>query len=515
MSDDPRRPDDADTPSVPEGDDEGSASTAVPARRRRRGRHGWPVRLLGALVATGLGVGAVQAADRLGPSADLTQPGDQRRPATTDTRVLTRSELLCPGPERGGSQQVGLFTASLPAELMARRPAAEGSTVAVRLPRGGGAAPSIVQERGRAARTTLTGSSAVQLVGIGGMAPGLTGLQATADTGATTRGLSATPCQVAAATSYLVGGGAAPARQERVVLVNPAPNPVSVRLDVLGSSRSQQVVVPGHSRSVTPLGEIDDTRTAPIVRVRVERGAVAAFLTDVHNEGTTPRGSATTPAITDPSDDQVVPVVAATGGSTAVRVGAPGTEEAVVRVQVIGTREEDALPDEVTTVPAGGTATVNLPRLPAGRYAVRISSDVPVVAAAESRTPTPRPTTPSDLMWVPAAQAVERLAGTSVPRLPGVSAELVVTSLSRGRTVTVGQTDDSGSTTTRRLNVPANGVARLDVSSSAAVWVRTGQGPVHAGLMLQGKDAKGPWLDGLALAPVPESARVQSAAAAD
>ncbi|KNX37742.1 DUF5719 family protein [Luteipulveratus halotolerans] len=468
-----------------------------------------------ALVAVA-GTAMVWGASRTDASLDLTRSSDHRVAAAVDTGALTRAELVCPGPERpgsagGGSQDVQLLTASTPTSMLpgSARAQGSGSVRAARLPVGQGGAPSVVAERGRVSTSTSAGAGAIDVLASGSLAPGLAALQVDDDRSDTSHGLSMAPCSSTAASSYLLAGGPQPGRLERVVLTNPSPNPVLARLSVLGTSRHQELTVPARSRTVTLLGSVDDTAGAPVVKVTSGSGSLGVAMSDTFLDGTRPVGNDLTGPATRPSTDAVVPAVFTGGERAAVRVGVPGNDDAVVRVQLLGTDDVEAVPDVVQTMAGGHSGTILLPKLPPGRYALRVTADVPVVAAAESVTGRAAGGA-SDLTWVPTSEPITAVAGTPVPRLPQMTSALMVSNPGDTDTqVVVGVTDAAGRTTPRTVRVPAGGLADIATPGAAAVWVRTTGAPVHAALVVGGSDGKGrPMLSAVPLNPAAVSAKV-------
>ena len=190
-------------------------------------------------------------------------------------------------------------------------------------------------------------------------------------------------CAPATAQSWLVGGGAEPGRRERVVLANPGPNPVTVDLDVLGTTGPVQspngrgIVVGAHDRAVVLLDAIAGTESAPVVHVTVQGGEVAAVLNDTWLDGVIPRGGDDAVPVVGPARQQVIAGVAI-DGRAAVRVAVPGESEAVVQTRVLTSRGTEAIPaDGVVRVPGGSTRDIDLSALPPGAYAVRYAPTSP------------------------------------------------------------------------------------------------------------------------------------------
>lgn len=467
------------------------------------------------------GVGLVWGAGQVDGRVDAARPEDKPPAAAVSlgSQALTRSELICPGPDRPGvpgtsadTQSVQVLSTTVPQTLLPRGATREanGSVVGERLPASGGSAYGAPSARGIVASGSVSGAGSVDLIGSGSLAPGLAGLQVADDSTPTARGLALAPCTGTAATSYLIAGGAEPGRLERLVLSNPSANPVSARVSVLGTGSSQQILVPGRSRKVTLLGAVNDTATAPVVQVASSGGgALAVAMADMAYDGTTPRGSEIVTPTAVPSRSAVIPAVFAVGGPVQVRVGVPGNEDAVVRVQVLG--GDDTIPDAVATIDASSSGTMSVPDLPQGRYSLKVTADVPVVAAAESTTAATGFTGAAETMWMNATLPIETLAGAPIPPIAGGSATLQLTALDHAQKVPVTTTAPSGVATSRLVAVDADSVVQVPLAGGASVWVGATGHPVHAALVVNSRDAQGTRVSGIPLTPVPVSAKVVDA----
>ena len=265
----------------------------------------------------------------------------------------------------------------------------------------------------------------VQVRASGSLAAGVAGEQEWSADTKELRGLVTTPCTSARADSWLLAGGGSPGRQERLVLVNPGANEVVVGLSLHGrtgpiaSPTGTGITVPAHGRAVVLLDALAGTEEMPAVHVQASGGTIAAFLDDVWLDGSVPAGADTTPRAATPSTTQIVPA-AALAGAGALRVVVPGRQEAVVRVRLIGADGGLPLPgggDGVTRVAGGAVAELSLAKVPTGTYAVEVTADVPVVAAAfiQRRAGSD----PGDFAWTPSTAAITGTAGATFAPVDG------------------------------------------------------------------------------------------------
>lgn len=468
-----------------------------------------------AVATVAAGGGLVWAADRDAVSRiDLTTAAD-RRAAGGSTVDLAR-ELTCPGPDRTGvpgvadpKQQVQVLSAVLPWSLQS--PGGSRGSVGAQSVPGEAAVAGVPRGAGETASTTLAGAQSLVLRGEGALGAGLSAVQANVERSPSVRGLSTVVCSPASARSWLVGGGSAAGRSERLVLTNPTAGAVSARVAVLGSTdAARTVVVPAHGRSVVVPGGADQKVGAPVISVSTRRGPLGAALVDAEFAGAVPRGVDVTGPSLAPTTKQTVPaVVAAPGGSASMRVAVPGREAAVVRVSALGPGN---VADVVQTIPAGQAKDIPLSGLASGHYALRIESDVPVVAAAQSRTAAAATTT-ADQMWSPAAAPLKTTTGTALPKVPGGKASVLLSAPDGPVRAAVTVRAESGAlkTTTHTLDA---GDARSVAIDGSAVWVEPVAGAPSAAVVLTGKDGAQPLLSAIPLQPAGSAAQVAQAQAA-
>jgi hypothetical protein len=334
------------------------------------------------------------------------------------------------------------------------------------------------------------------------MAPGLAATQSWLVPDGDNRSLGMTPCGQPSADAWLLAGAGAAGRQERLVLTNPGENPVTVDLTLHGAKGAVEspvgkgVVVPSRGRTVVLLDSISGAEASPVVHVVAQGGVVHAVLNDRWLDGSVAAGSDDAVAAAAPSREQVVPAVAI-NGSASLRVAVPGDGEAVVQTRALTPSGPRALPrDGVARVAGGATRDISLTGLPPGTYALQVRADVPVVAGAFVQRRVD-PTAVGEFAWSASSAPIHSVAGAPLPVQhladQPVRRYVALTSAWGSSNVEVVTTDRSGKETSRRLTVPADAVAQVDLTDAQAVWVHrlSGKGQVRAGVVVWGEDSRG------------------------
>lgn len=473
------------------------------------------------VAATGLVVGAtqVEAPLRLGTTPVTGQGGSDETAVGAGVGPVRSAVLACPGPEQQGlpdptvaeqPQSVTVTALTAPASalpddltLSARTPGAVDLMPTART------APVSTTTRAQTVEVDLAGPEGAVVRATGALAPGLAAAQWHLSLEEQRRGLSGTPCTLPAEESWLVAGGQQAGRLERLVLVNPGADATTGAVEVYGGAGRAEViggdavVVPGGGRVVLLLDALAPGQADPVVRVTSTGGPVSAFLGDRWLEGSTDRGLALTTPTTEPALEHLVPGVrVAEGGSTALRVAVPGTEQGVVQVRGLTDSGPMRLQQDVTLVPAGRAQDIQVGGLPEGVHALEVSSDVPVVVAAGAST-APGADDVTDLAWSPAAGPLTGLAGLPLPELPDrppAVLQLVATEASSAE-VTVVAPD--GTATVRQLTVERPGTVQTDLGDATAVWVQPLTGRLAAAVVMSQADEAGDLLTVLTLRGLP------------
>lgn len=475
---------------------------------------GWAAaRLAGlAAVVAGLLVGAGQLPDRL-PVAPNTLPAGL--PSGPTMAPVTQTLLGCPGPETEGvsglaavpGEAVTVLASTAPVEAMGEiDTAASPGTLSLRAYPADALVGSATT-RGMIVSAALTGMGTAEVSATGSLAAGVaavqTGLRRTGDD----RGLQVIPCQSPRSDLWLLGGGGAPTRRERLVVANPGANALTIDVHVHGASgpiasvNGVRVAVPPHGRVGLLIDAIAPGEPSPAVHVTATGGQVTALLEDSWIDGATGRGRDNVGPADGPATDVVIPAVYLNGPGK-LRIMVPGSDEALVQSRALGVGGSVPLPsDSVVRVPGGSVRDIDLAGLAPGAYAVQVRSDHPVVAAVVVERRPASTSGQSDLGWVPATPAIPRLAGTPIPA--GVTARLLVVGTGAPWSASVFVVGPTGAVTTMTAEGAADvaWTGDLPVGSTAA-WVRPRSGTIRAGLSTELTDSLGPLVALLGLEPV-------------
>ncbi|MBM6405943.1 hypothetical protein JQN72_17005 [Phycicoccus sp. CSK15P-2] len=470
------------------------------------------------VTAAAVSAGLVWGATAHPVEVDLAAATGAAEESAARTSLATSLAAMCPGNELSGIPGVedvtvgGTVTAATgPDELLPVEPEGTGSAGL-----GAGSAPlaELAPARPATASADLPRSGPVALDARGAAAPAVVGTQEWLRATDDLRGLVTTPCRVATTDLWLLGGGAGPGRQERLVLTNPGGNPVTATITVhgaagpVGSSRSTSV--PPGGRVTLLLDAIAPDEATPAVHVVAGGGGLHATLTDTWLEGSTPLGAETVVPAADPAPVQVVPA-AVLGTRAAVRVAVPGEEEAVASVSLLGPDGEvPGSEDSVLRVPGGTVAELPLPTVDRGNYGVVVKADVPVVAAV--RTETRGESGPGDIGWSVAAPAVTAVGGTALPATADVVRSLRVVSTGGASTARVLLVVD-GQVRVRTVELGSEESADVALSGASAVWVRRlgGGGELRGGVVSASGPSTGLLLSVMPLGPAPVTSPVSRA----
>jgi len=347
----------------------------------------------------------------------------------------------------------------------------------------------------------------VLVTGVGSMAPGTVATQWSATRTGNARGLVTTACLPAAASSWLVAGGAAPGRLEHLVLANPGPNPVTVDVAVFGvngridSPDGLGLVVPGLARMVILLNAIAGSGPSPVVHVSARGGKVAAVLNDTWLDGVVPRGGDDVVPVAAPAGEQVIAGVPIDGHAI-LRVAVPGGVEAVVQSQVLTPGGPEPLPvNGVARVAGRSTKDIDLSSLPPGAYAVQVRADVPVVAAVmlDRRR---AGGAPSDLAWSVASLPIRTLAGMALPssQVKGLTQWLDLVATGSPGSVLVTTVGAGGQVRSQQVVIGGDSVSTLLLDGASSVWVTPLTGIVRAAVLTSVTDVAGQLLSLTSLA---------------
>lgn len=464
-----------------------ATDTAPPARRR----------------AGGLAVGALRVALTAGAAAGMVAAaaayptvvgGDARGgddASLAAVAPVTAATLTCPGPPLRGLEGApdqptpgSVAAATAPQEALGDlRPEGSGTL------RVAGSGDAVTTDRGRIVSSALGDRAApVQVDASGGLAPGVAATQEWSSDTQDLRGLATVACTPPTAEAWLTAGAGAAGRQERLVLTNPGANVVTADVSVLGrdgpvdSALGSGITVPARGRTAVLLDALAPAEWSPVVHVSVRGGAVSATLTDTWLDGATPAGVETVSPLAPPSARQVVPVTAVDRVAV-LRVAVPGDQDAVASVRLVGPDGGRPLPGlNVVNVPAGTVVDLAISDVEAGRYAVEVRADVPVLASTttSARDGSGR----GDLAWTPSAAPLPRdrspagmvLGSGEDQRRSGGRIERTLTVVATQAPVdaaVVRVTD--GKVVSELVRLPADTSRSVDLGDADTIWVR------HAG----------------------------------
>ena len=450
--------------------------------------------VVGAMHSQGaLAVASTQAVETAGGSA---------------TSPVRSSSLVCPGPELKGVKgvddlDVGVRVAAAAAPLRALTgtdPAtAPGEVALSRMPRGSLGAP--VTARGVNLLADQQRAEGVLVSGSESMAAGVAAAQGWLVPSGDQRSLGGTACGQPGAEFWIMAGGGAPGRQERLILTNPGGNAVTVDVTLHGlkgavsSPNGKAIMVPAHGRTAFLLDSINSDLDSPVVHLVADGGVVGAVVNDLWLDGARAGGSDDAAPTAAPSRDQVIPAVAVDGRAV-LRVAVPGRDEAVVQARVLTAQGPRALPaGGVIRVDGGAVRDIDVSALPAGTVGLQVRADVPIVAAAVVTRAAPDK--PGDFAWTASTPPITGVAGMPLANPAGASAPiqrlLSVTSSGDTAGIEVVTVDAEGVETSRRPEIGVDATAVLDLTGATSVWVHrvSGKGEVRAGVVSSLEDGQG------------------------
>lgn len=448
-----------------------------------------PSRLaLTALVAAGLVTGAA-----LSPAADqIGSGGSTARPTSgASLEPVVSADLSCPGPEFSGIPGVediavpaSLGVATAPDSVLGSEVKVTGEGRAtVRSGQGSGAP---ITERGTTTTVDdLPSGRANDVVALGAMAPGLAATQEWVVARSEIRGLATVSCASPGSDLWLLAGGGAAGRQERLILTNSGANEVTVDLQVLGRkgvvpSPTGSTVVPARGRVALLVDAITGAEASPAVRVRATGGSVRAVMSDIWLDGSVPAGAETTVPTAMPSTRQVIPAaIVGIGGS--IRIAVPDPQQAVVSARILGEDGPVPLPNGgVTRVPGRSTGELSLKGLKQGKYAVELTSDVPVAAALWSSWRLDK--APGDFIWAPSTESSAGLLAAAFPRSADPRERNLSIVSTAGASTTTVTWRSGGKWTTKSVELAQDSSVTLDLGGAESVWVQrtSGKGEIRA-----------------------------------
>lgn len=434
------------TPSTPPATPRGGGRRVA---ARRRSRPAFPPATVAAVVLVLLAAAAV----------GLTRsPGGPEVVDPTSAGLVDRTVLACPEPPRAGAGQTRALLAPLP------RLGAEGEW---RAGAPGATRPASVPARGEVVE--LDGASVLEADGVAAAGA----FAARTDTSG--RALAVTACVPPRARWWFVGAGAALDHDSVLTLANVDPGPAVVDVRVLSADGEVETLgtrgialAAGETRNI-PLADVAPQREELAVAVEASRGRVAAAVSDRVADGVAaPDGLEWLPATEVPSRVVRLAGVPAQARDRDLLVANPSDLEALVDVEVSGPRGTfTPVGARTVSVPPGAVVSVDGTDLVTGAdaAALRVRSQVPVVAALRSRTRTDHGYAGGVLPLTEPAVA---------PVVAGTTARLQVSAGAGGATVGVtAWTEDGRELDETRVDVDPAATREVPVLRQAAYVVVT------------------------------------------
>ncbi|MFJ1708929.1 DUF5719 family protein [Kitasatospora sp. NPDC088346] len=412
------------------------------------------------------------------------------------TAQVERTSVVCPQPLHGVTGSTA-FTAYTPLGGSATGGAAALNDVT---PQTAGAAPAAAPAAGASADAPATGAEArlpltkagvpatgaalngdlapgAAAVATGALAPGFAVSQTTTVTDPQSIGLSGVTCAASGTSFWFAGASTVPGRVDYVSLVNADAGPAVVDLKLYGpkgpidnDAANGIAIAPGTSdalrlSSVAP--GVDDL----VVQVRVRSGRVGAGL---HAVDAGKAADWLQPSVP-PASGVVIPGLPADATGARLVVGAPGEDDADLKVQVSGKNGWfTPAGHETVHVKAGMVEAVDLGVVTRGEVgAIRLTpSDpahpTPVIAGVRvDRAKNGK----SDAAWLSGAAPIGARASIADNR-GGNQSQLLLTSTGEeeGKVrVTTSAGSGGGTPATKEMSVPAGATVALDVPDPAGL----------------------------------------------
>ncbi len=355
-----------------------------------------------------LALGALFGVATLSRPAALAAGGQS---ASARSATVTSAVRACPLPGQGGAEgRVAMIAASasagsgqaqlipLTAEGSVTPPAATGSAAQpgqLSLPaipatsRHARAAPTASSSpaastgtgtASRSASNATTPNAAVMIQASGSMAQGLEAEQTDST------GLATARCDGPGTDFWFAGTGQASAASIRLYLMNVDGQAADADVDIyteaglLPGSTDTGIAVPPYGVVVQSLASLVRGSHVVALHVRTSVGRLVAAVSEGTGGG---QGGSWLPAARAPAAQVVIPGIPRTPGSLQLYVVVPGGSDAQIKVTAVtpqGTYEPTGAGG--IDVPSGSAAAFTLPALTGTVSALRITSNVPVTAAA-------------------------------------------------------------------------------------------------------------------------------------
>ncbi|WP_371497363.1 DUF5719 family protein [Kitasatospora sp. NBC_00374] len=415
------------------------------------------------------------------------------------TAQVERTSLVCPQPLHGVTGTTS-YTAYTPLGASATggggalndvTPQAAGAAAAPAPAPAASGAPADAPATGAEARLPL-GKAGVPVTGpaqngdlapgtaavaAGALAPGFAVTQTTTVTDPQSLGLSGVTCAASGTSFWFSGASTTPGRVDYVSLVNAEAGPAVVDLRLYGpkgvieNDAANGIAIAPHTSDALRLSSVAPGVDDLVVQVRVRSGRVGAGLHAVDSGKAADWLQPSVP----PAPEAVIPGLPADASGARLVVGAPGEDDADLKVQISGKNGWfTPAGHETVHVKAGMVEAVDLGQVTRGEVgAIRLTpSDpahpTPVVAGVRvDRAKNGK----SDAAWLSGAAPVGARASLADNRGGGQSQLLLTSTGEQEAKVRVTSSAGSGGGTpaTKELSVPAGATVALDVPDPAGL----------------------------------------------
>ncbi len=232
------------------------------------------------------------------------------------------------------------------------------------------------------------GPPLVQLTAAGAAAPTVSAVEASLALDGSGGGLAVQRCAEPARRWHFVGAGSTPSRDGTLLLSAPAGTDAVVDVvlrgpeGVLPAVRTEDVRVGDGDVVALTLSDVVAGTDDVAVEVEASQGRVVAALADTWAGGLSAQGTDWLPAAAAPARTVLVPGVVDTRTAPLLVVANPGQQSVVARPALVAGSGRVSVPGaESVQVPAGGVATVPLPKRVEPGTSVEVRADGPVTAA--------------------------------------------------------------------------------------------------------------------------------------
>lgn len=379
------------------------------------------------------------------------------------------------------------------------------------------------------------------------------GIVTTTTTSGDLRGFTVAPCRPPVAHSWIVGGSGTLGSSAELRLTNPGATTVTATVRLYGSTgqltlpSGGQVAVPAGQTSTMLLESAADTDPRLAVAVDTDGGTLVTSLASESLDGETPAGTDVLTSAGGPATDLVIPGVVLTSQETAavvasstdtttttesadsagaqtgsesagskdatsatantgsatvrdarergpvLRIVNPNETDATVAVTLLGEDGASPLPGASSLViDPGAVFDVSLTGVPAGAYGLRLSSDIPIHAAARlvrvgNEYPQRSGTRMRDIAWIQAQDATATQETTTL----ALPAHRSITAVNKNSaTLTLTNPNDVAATLTlRRQGTDWTDTVTVPARSTTAVDVTSVQNTAPGALTILGSDS--------------------------